>query len=56
MVCIPSYNQFCVACPQPDTYQDEKKVNPSILLRKKIKRFRNNWFVLNFWENPTHGI
>lgn len=35
MVCIPSYNQLCVACPQPDTYQDENKVHYSIILRKK---------------------
>lgn len=26
-VCFPSYNQLCVACPQPDTYQGKKKVN-----------------------------
>lgn len=57
MVCIPSYNQLCVACPQPDTYQDENKVHYSIILRKKkIKRFGNNWFVISFWESPAHGI
>ena len=40
---FPSYNQLCVACPRPDTYQGKKKVNSLNFCKKeKIKDLRNN--------------
>lgn len=56
VVYVPSYNWLCVACPLPDTYQDEKKVHLSILARKKQEKGSEvfHWFVPNFLDSPTH--